>query len=218
MANRTTEDIIGELYDLVQDARAMPLAMDKCILERDKVLDLLDEVIAQLPSELKQARTIVENRADLISQGKREKENIIRKAQEQAKALVSQEAICVEAKQLAEEIEKKANERAAQIQRAGNAYMDESLRQTEELIAQTLAKCQEMAKANMDECAERIRQTEAQMEQIKAASFGYVDNSLRQTEETILKALNEVKGTRTKFQNITKPAAVADSNQYDQEL
>ena len=142
MANRTTEDIIGELYDLVQDARAMPLAMDKCILERDKVLDLLDEVIAQLPSELKQARTIVENRADLISQGKREKENIIRKAQEQAKALVSQEAICVEAKQLAEEIEKKANERAAQIQRAGNAYMDESLRQTEELIAQTLADIQ----------------------------------------------------------------------------
>ena len=37
----------------------------------------------------------------------------------------------------------------------------------------------------MDECAERIRQTEAQMEQIKAARFGYVDNSLRQTEETI---------------------------------
>ena len=142
MANRTTEDIIGELYDLVQDARAMPLAMDKCILERDKVLDLLDEIIAQLPGELKQARTIVENRADLISQGKREKENIIRKAQEQAKALVSQEAICVEAKQLAEEIEKKANERVAQIQRAGNAYMDESLRQTEELIAQTLADIQ----------------------------------------------------------------------------
>ena len=142
MANRTTEDIIGELYDLVQDARAMPLAMDKCILERDKVLDLLDEIIAQLPGELKQARTIVENRADLISQGKREKENIIRKAQEQAKALVSQEAIAVEAKRLAEEIEKKANDRAAQIQRAGNAYMDESLRQTEELIAQTLADIQ----------------------------------------------------------------------------
>jgi hypothetical protein len=142
MANRTTEDIISELYDLVQDARAMPLAMDKCILERDKVLDLLDEIIAQLPGELKQARTIVENRADLISQGKREKENIIRKAQEQAKAMVSQEAICVEAKRLAEEMEKKANERAAQIQRAGNAYMDESLRQTEELISQTLADIQ----------------------------------------------------------------------------
>ena len=37
MSNRTTEDIIGALYDMVQDARAVPLAMDKCILERDKV-------------------------------------------------------------------------------------------------------------------------------------------------------------------------------------
>ncbi len=142
MANRTSEDIIGALYDMIQDARAMPLAMDKCIVERDKVLDLLDEIIAQLPVELKQAKTIVESRADLISQGKREKEAIIRKAQEQAKQMVSQEAICVEAKRLAEEIEQKAHERAAQIQKAGNAYMDESLRQTEEMIAKTLADIQ----------------------------------------------------------------------------
>lgn len=144
MANRTSEDIIGVLYDMIQDARAMPLAMDKCIVERDKVLDLLDEILAQLPVELKQAKTIVESRADLISQGKREKESIIRQAQEQAKQLVSQEAIAIEAKRLAEEIEKKAQERAAQIQKAGNAYMDESLRQTEEMIAQTLADIQQV--------------------------------------------------------------------------
>lgn len=144
MANRTSEDIIGVLYDMIQDARAMPLAMDKCIVERDKVLDLLDEIIAQLPVELKQARTIVESRAELISQGKREKEAIIRKAQEQAKQLVSQEAICIEAKRLADEIEKKAHDRAAQIQKAGNAYMDDSLRQTEEMIAKTLADVQQV--------------------------------------------------------------------------
>ena len=30
MNNRTTEDIIGALYDMIQDARAMPLAADKC--------------------------------------------------------------------------------------------------------------------------------------------------------------------------------------------
>ena len=144
MANRTSEDIIGVLYDMIQDARAMPLAMDKCIVERDKVLDLLDEIIAQLPVELKQARTIVESRAELISQGKREKEAIIRKAQEQAKQLVSQEAICIEAKRLADEIEKKAHDRAAQIQKAGNAYMDDSLRQTEEMIAKALADVQQV--------------------------------------------------------------------------
>lgn len=138
MSNRTAEDIIGQLYDMVQDARSMPLAMDKCILERDKVLDLLDEIISRLPAELKQARTIVESRNELFAQGKREKENIIRGAKEQAKQMISREAIVQEAKRAAEEIERKANERAAQIQKAGNAYMDESLRQTEEVIAKAL--------------------------------------------------------------------------------
>ena len=66
MSDHTTEDIIGALYDMVQDARSMPLAADKCILERDKVLDMLDEIIAQLPGELKQSRTIVESRNELI--------------------------------------------------------------------------------------------------------------------------------------------------------
>ena len=175
--NNNLEELITALYDMIQDAKSVPLSSDKCIIERDKALDMLDDLSAQLPAELKQARTIVASREELVSQARREAENIIRNAHAEAEKLIEHETI----------------------------------------YQQTLAKCQEMAKANMDECAERIRQTEAQMEQIKAASFGYVDNSLRQTEETILKALNEVKGTRTKFQNITKPASVADSNQYDQE-
>ena len=138
MSNRTTEDIIGALYDMVQDARAVPLAMDKCILERDRVLDILDEVIAQLPAELKQSRTIVESRNELISQARREAEGIIRQAQEQAKQLVTKEAIYIEAKRRAEELAKQAQDRINQIQKAGNAYMDESLRQTEETIANAL--------------------------------------------------------------------------------
>ena len=138
MSNRTTEDIIGALYDMVQDARAVPLAMDKCILERDRVLDILDEVIAQLPADLKQSRTIVESRNELISQARREAEGIIRQAQEQAKQLVTKEAIYIEAKRRAEELAKQAQDRINQIQKAGNAYMDESLRQTEETIANAL--------------------------------------------------------------------------------
>ena len=142
MSNRTTEELIGSLYDMVQDARAVPLAMDKCILERDKVLDILDEIIALLPAELKQAQTIVQSRNDLISQARREGEGIIRKAQEQARQMVTKEAIYAEAKRRAEEIAAQAQDRVNQIQKAGNAYMDESLRQTEEVIAKALEEVQ----------------------------------------------------------------------------
>lgn len=138
MSDRNTEDIIGALYDMVQDARSMPLAADKCILERDKVLDMLDEIIAQLPAELKQSRTIVESRNELISQARREAEGVLRDAQEKAKQMVTKEAIYVEAKKRSEELVSQTQERINQLRRAANEYMDESLRQTEEVVAAAL--------------------------------------------------------------------------------
>ena len=138
MPDRNIEDIIGALYDLVQDARSMPLAADKCILERDRVLDMLDEIISELPAELKQSRTIVESRNELINQARREAEGIIRQAQEQAKQLVTKEAIYVEAKKRAEELVGQTQARIDALKKASNEYMDDALLRTEEVIAQAL--------------------------------------------------------------------------------
>ncbi len=138
MNERNIEDIIGALYDLVQDARAMPLAADKCILERDKVLDMLDEIIAQLPTELKESRSIVESRNELIGQARREAEGIVRQAQEQAARLVSQEAIYQEAKRQCQEMLLQNQSRMAELRKVSNEYMDDALRRTEEAIAQSL--------------------------------------------------------------------------------
>ena len=143
MNEQTMEDIISTLYDMVQDARAVPLAADKCIVERDKVLDMLDEIIAQLPGELKQSRTIVESRNELISQARREAEVILRQAQDQAKQMVTKEAIYQEAKKRSEELVGQTQNRINQLRKAGNEYMDESLRQTEEAIAQALSEVRE---------------------------------------------------------------------------
>jgi len=138
MSDRNIEDIIGALYDMVQDARSMPLSADKCILERDKVLDILDEIIAQLPGELKQARTIVESRNELVSQARREADGVIREAQEKASQLVMKEAIYAEAKKRSEELVSQTQNRINQLRKAANEYMDESLRQTEEAISGAL--------------------------------------------------------------------------------
>jgi hypothetical protein len=138
MNEQNIEEIISALYDMVQDARAMPLAADKCILERDKVLDMLDEVIAQLPVELKQARTLVESRNELIGQARREAESIIRKAQEEAAAKVTEEAIYLEAKRQCQEMVLQTQARMAEVRKASNDYMNDALRRTEEAIALSL--------------------------------------------------------------------------------
>ena len=138
MNEHNIEDIISALYDMVQDARAVPLANDKCIVERDKVLDLLDEIIAQLPVELKQARTIVESRNELIGQARREAENAIRQAQEKADQMVTEEAIYQEAKRQCQEMVQQTQTRMAELRKASNDYMEDALRRTEEAIAISL--------------------------------------------------------------------------------
>ena len=143
MSDHNTEDIIGALYDMVQDARSMPLAADKCILERDKVLDMLDEIIAQLPGELKQSRTIVESRNELIGQARREAETIVRQAQQKAQELVAQETVYQEARRQCQDMYDKTQERIAELRKVSNEYMDDALRRTEEAIAQSLSDVRE---------------------------------------------------------------------------
>ena len=138
MNEQHIENIISALYDMIQDARALPLGADKCILERDKVLDMLDEIIAQLPAELKQSRTIVESRNELIGQARREAEGIVRQAQQKAKELVAQEAIYQEAKRQCQEMYQMTQNRISDLRKASNDYMDDALRRTEEAISISL--------------------------------------------------------------------------------
>ena len=138
MNEQTMEDIISALYDMVQDARTVPLAAEKCIVERDKVLDMLDEIIAQLPVELKQARTIVESRNELIGQARREAEILVRQATEKAEKMITQEAIYQETKRKCQEMVEETQARMAQLRKVSNDYMDDALRRTEEAIALSL--------------------------------------------------------------------------------
>lgn len=143
MNEKHIEDIITALYDLIQDARGLPLGADKCIVERDKVLDMLDEISAQLPAELKQSRTIVDSRNELIGQAKREAEAIVRKAQEDADRLVSQQAIYEEAKRKCADMVAQTKDQINNLRKISNDYMDDALRRTEEAIAQSLGDVRE---------------------------------------------------------------------------
>lgn len=138
MSEHNIEDIINAIYDLVQDARAVPLSPDKCIVERDKVLDLLDEVIAQMPGELKQARAIVESRNELVGQARREAETVVRQAQERADKMVTQEAIYQEARRKCQDMVTQTQTRMAELRKASNDYLDDALRRTEDAIGQSL--------------------------------------------------------------------------------
>jgi len=163
MKEQNIDEIISTLYDLIQDARSLPLGADKCIIERDKALDLLDEIIAQMPGELKQARTIVESRNELIGQARREAEVMIRQAQEKAQELVKEEAIYKEAKNQCQIMLQETQAKMAELRKVSTDYMDDALRRTEEAIALSLEDVRDTRAKfkNLVESQERRESTES---------------------------------------------------------
>lgn len=143
------EEVIGTLYEMVQDAWSLPLGADKCVLERDKVLDLLDEINNQLPGEFKQAKTIVDARNDVITNAKREAESILKQAEAKAQQMVAEDRIYQQAKADAEQLmaETKAQADAVvestqnkltELRNVTNGYVLDALKRTEEAVAQAL--------------------------------------------------------------------------------
>ena len=133
------EEVISSLYELIQDAWSLPLGAEKCVIERDKVLDLLDEISNQLPGELKQAKTIVESRNEVITNAKREAENIMKQAEQRARQLISQESVYLEAKNEANEMIRQAQAKIKELRQVTNEYVDDALKRTEESITAALS-------------------------------------------------------------------------------
>ncbi|MDP4109016.1 MAG: hypothetical protein Q8878_03195 [Bacillota bacterium] len=134
----SVEELIHSLYEMIQDAWMIPLGGDKCVVEKEKVLDILDEIIAVLPNDLKMARDIVEKRNDVILSGKRESEAIKRQAEEQARMMLSENEIVQEARKKANDIISAARTRSNELRKAANDYCEDSLKRTEESVIKAL--------------------------------------------------------------------------------
>ena len=132
------EELINSMYDMVQDAKNMPLSSDKCVLERDRLLDMLDELRAQLPADIKMAQDIVEKRNELIAAGKREAETLRKKAEDAARQMISETEIVVAARKRAKEIVGNAEIQARELRRVANEYCEDALKRTEETLGGTL--------------------------------------------------------------------------------
>lgn len=131
------EELLDFLYATIDEAKNMPLSNDKCIIERDKALDTLDDIRAQLPIELKKARDLLASRNDYISSAKREADNIRQTAEDQAKRLINENNITLEAKKQGAEIVSRAEEQGRKLARAASEYCEDIMRRMEDSLAET---------------------------------------------------------------------------------
>ena len=133
------EELLDELYDMVEKAWNFPLSRGRAMLDVEEVKDILEEIREAMPQEIRQAKAIVADRTQIISDAKREAETIVRVAEERARAMVNQDEIVKQAQQKANEMLAQAQTRSRTTQKACNVYIDDLMQRTDEGLTANLA-------------------------------------------------------------------------------
>ena len=131
----SVEELLDLLYTEIEEAKNAPLNNDRCVIERDRVLDMIDDVKAELPVEIKRAKDLVANRNDYIASAKREGELIRKQAEEKARQMVSEDELLAQTKQKANELMRTAEEQCRMLKAAASEYCEDTLRRMEEAVA-----------------------------------------------------------------------------------
>jgi len=127
-------ELVEMMYQMVTEAYGVPLGKDRCVIERDRFLDILDELKTQLPAEIEESRKLIAARQEYIAGAKREAESIRRVAEEHARQKVDDQEVAREAQRRANELLSKAEGKASELKRMANVYADDTLKRTEEAI------------------------------------------------------------------------------------
>ncbi len=133
-----TLDELLEQFDEVLDS-GVKIPGKKTIVDIEKLRAVVDDIRLNIPSEIKQARGIVADRADIITTAKREADGIIKNAEERAKAMVAQEEIVKLAQEKATEIISNAQGKSRDMRRAAQNFVDDIMRRADEGLTSNLA-------------------------------------------------------------------------------
>jgi cell division septum initiation protein DivIVA len=108
-------------------------------VDKEEIYDLLDQMRATIPEEIKQARWIVKERQEMLAEAKREAERIVKEARERQDELVSEQEVTKQAERAAEDIIEDARRREREIRLGAEDYADEILNTLEVNLSKFIA-------------------------------------------------------------------------------
>ncbi|MDD4296651.1 MAG: ATPase, partial [Ruminiclostridium sp.] len=138
--------VLEALEDLVEKSMAVPFT-GKCMVIRDEILDIIQDIRLKLPDELKQANWVIEERTRILAEAQQEADNIIKSSDSRIAAMVDEHEISRKAYEQAEVIITNAKKNAREIRLGTREYADNILNKVEEILEDTL----DVIKVNRDE-------------------------------------------------------------------
>src|SRR5207253_6460756 len=130
------ETILHRVADLVGNARPMPLSAS-VMINRDEVLELVEEALSRLPEELRAARWLLKEREEFLAKVQREGDDILEAARARAERMVQRTEIVRSAQATARRTVEDAQDEARRLRHEAEDYCDQKLAAFEIVLERT---------------------------------------------------------------------------------
>ena len=136
-AGSDVETLLHRLSDIIGNARPMPLSAS-VMVNRDELLELVDEALGRLPVELREARWLLKEREEFLAKAQREADDILDAARVQAERMVQRTEVVRTAQHTARSLVDEAEAEARRLRHEAEDYCDQKLAQFEIVLDRTI--------------------------------------------------------------------------------
>jgi cell division septum initiation protein DivIVA len=133
--------LIDRIEEIVDGAKGVPFTQQKMV-DDNAIYEIIDEIRAQFPDELKQARWIVKERQEMLEEAEKEANRILEEARDRAHSLASEQEVVRLAESQAADILDKARQQEREIRLGAEDYADEMLANLEVNLGKLLTAVQ----------------------------------------------------------------------------
>jgi cell division septum initiation protein DivIVA len=209
-------ETVDELTTVIENARSVPMS-SSCMVPRDHLLDLLDDLRESLPEDVQAAGANVEQRTEILQQALAEAERLTGRTREESEQLLTsarrqredllgtarrqRDELLARAQAEADRLLEDADAEAERLIAEGRAHREaliaEAVAEHERLITET-----EVYRGAVSRADELGAQTATDVARMRAEVDQYVDSRLADFGTTLERMLHSVETART---NLREP-------------
>lgn len=129
--------LLETLEDILERSKSIPFS-GKSMVEKEELLEIIQEIRLKLPDELKQAKWVKEERQRIIEEAQKEADSIVKEAENRIIAMIDEHEITRKAYEQKAEIIETANEMSREISKGTKDYADNVLMELEATLEEAL--------------------------------------------------------------------------------
>ena len=123
-------ELLAELEETIEKGIEIPI-IKKSFLDKEKLLDIINDISLSIPEEIRNAKTITADRERILADAQKQADMKIKEAEHRAISLIDEHEITRKANETAEEIIEKAKKESKEIRLASLKYADDMLSRVE---------------------------------------------------------------------------------------